>query len=107
MIGINSSIGNLSFSISLSSFPIDNKMFNNWIKSIEKQALPDSLDDSLGIKRLTFRSSRDAVSDFVQRFLQKHPNENWQALKREWATRFSEVTDQTHTFVKNGETKTK
>ena len=98
MKGINSCIGNLSLSLAIPSFSGDSKSFNNWIKCIEKQALLENLDDE-GIKRLTFRSSRDAFSDFVQRFLQEHPAENWQALKRELATRFSEVTDQMHAFT--------
>ena len=85
MTDINSCIGNLSSSIAIPSFSVDSKSFNNWIKCIEKQAMLENLDDE-GIKRLTFRSSRDAVSDFVQRFLQEHPTENWQALKRELAT---------------------
>ena len=85
MTDINSCIFNLSSSIAIPSFSGDSKSFNNWIKCIEKQAMLENLDDE-GIKRLTFRSSRDAVSDFVQRFLQEHPNENWKALKCELAT---------------------
>ena len=92
------SIGSISSSLIVPSYSGDPKEFQNWIKTIEKQALLDNLSDE-GIKRLTFRSSREAVSDFIQRFLHDYPQENWARLKQELTARFCDVTDQMHAFT--------
>lgn len=98
MTNVNNSIGSISSSLIVPPYAGDPKQFQNWIKSIEKQALLDNLSDD-GIKRLTFRSSRDAVSDFIQRFLNDYPQENWARLKQELTARFCDVTDQMHAFT--------
>lgn len=92
------SIGSISSSLIVQPYSGDPKQFQNWIKTIEKQALLDNLSDD-GIKRLTFRTSREAVSDFIQRFLHDHPQENWARLKQELTARFCDVTDQMHAFT--------
>ena len=84
------SIGSISSSLIVPSYSGDPKEFQNWIKTIEKQALLDNLADE-GIKRLTFRSSREAVSDFIQRFLHDYPQENWARLKQKLTARFCDV----------------
>ena len=93
------SIGSISSSLIVLSYSGDPKEFQNWIKTLEKQALLDTLSDD-GIKRLTFRSSREASSDFIQCFfLHDNPQENWASLKQELTARFCDVPDQMHTFI--------
>ena len=70
----------------------------SWIKAIEKQVLLENVKDE-GIIKLTYRSSKDAVSDFNQTFLQENPNESWATLKQELMIRFVEVTDPMHAFI--------
>lgn len=95
---VNTSIGLLGSALVVPPYSGDPKGFQNWIKCIEKQAMLDGLNDD-AIKRLTFRSSKGAVSDFIQRFLQDNPQENWETLKQELTSRFAEVTDQMHAFT--------
>jgi hypothetical protein len=63
---VNTSIGLLGSALVVPPYSGDPKGFQNWIKCIEKQAMLDGLNDE-AIKRLTFRSSKGAVADFIQR----------------------------------------
>ena len=94
--GIN--MGTLNLNLAIPPYSGDSKYFQSWVKAIEKQAMLDHLNDE-GVKRLTFQTSKGAVSDFHQRFLQENPNESWATLKRELMIRFAEVTDPMHAFT--------
>ena len=60
--GINH--GTLNSNLAIPPYSGDSKYFQSWVKAIEKQAMLDHLNDE-GVKRLTFQTSKDAVSDFI------------------------------------------
>ena len=72
--------------------------FRDWIKSIEKYILLAGGDDDQ-TKRLTYQTSRGAVSDYIQRYMTEHPNSSWEDLKSELNVRFAEVNDSHHVFT--------
>ena len=98
MYGVSDKLGVLGSSIQIQVYEGNPKQFLDWIKCIEKQAMLDNLNDER-VKRLAFRTSRGAVSDFIQRFLTEHQDRNWAQLKAELTTRFAEVSDQMHAFT--------
>lgn len=98
MYGVSDKLGVLGSSLQMQLYEGNPKQFLNWIKSIEKQAMLDNLNDD-SVKRLAFRTSRGAVSDFIQRFLTERSKSNWVQLKQELTTRFAEVSDQMHAFT--------
>ena len=79
------------------SFSGEVKGYKEWIKSVEKYALLTEANDNQ-TKLIAYRASSGAVSDFIHRYIQNHPNNNWNQLKAELATRFSEITDAQHAF---------
>ena len=79
------------------SFGGEAKGYKEWIKSVEKYALLTEANDNQ-TKLIAYHASSGAVSDFIHRYLQNHPNNNWNQLKAELATRFSEITDAQHAF---------
>ena len=73
-------------------FEGDPTKFRDWIKSIEKYILLAGGDDDQ-TKRLAYQTIRGAVSDYIQRYMTKHPNSSWEDLKSELNIRFAEVND--------------
>lgn len=58
-------------------------------------------------KKMAYQTSRGAVSDFIQRYLQANPENSWEELKTELKLRFSENSDAQHALCILRETKQK
>ena len=65
-------MGILNTNMAIPSYSGKSKYFQSWVKAIEKQAMPNHLNDE-GIKRLTFLTSKGAISDFIQSFSSGKP----------------------------------
>ena len=50
-------------------------------------------------KRLAYQTSRDAVSDYIQRYMPQYPENSQEQLKCEFNVRFAKVNDPHHAFV--------
>ena len=48
---------------------------------------------------IAYQSSKESVSDFIQRYINDHPNNDWDQLKAELSARFAEITDAQHAFM--------
>ena len=80
--------------------------FKDWITSIDKHAYLYGNSDEK--RKLTaYQASSGAVSDFIKRFLDSRPTENFNTLRRELSNRFSDVADRAHAFALLGKTKQK
>ena len=104
LIGLQSTMDNLATAISnqgvgtlIDSYDGDAQKFKEWITQIEKYSLMNNLDDSKQIK-ITFMTSRGAVSDFVFRWQREvaADRNNWETLKNDLTARFSSITDSNH-----------
>lgn len=98
MANVSSAVGTQGIAQVVTSFDGDNKQFKSWIKSVEKYAALAGIGPDR-IKMIAYQSSRGAVSDFIQRYLNDHPNNTWDQLKAELTTRFAEITDPQHAFM--------
>ena len=99
MNSVNDTLGSLrnlmeAQGMSIESFSGDPKKFNNWVKDIEKYSILAHLNPEK-MKTLAYKTSSDAVSDYIKRRLlaPAHANETWNDLKKALALRFSEITD--------------
>ena len=72
--------------------------FRDWIKSIEKYVLLAGGDDNQS-KRHAYQTSRDAVSDYIQRYIAEYRENSWEQLKSELNVRSAEVNDPHHSFT--------
>ena len=102
--GLHATMDNLNASISAQSlasfvnkYEGEPKEFKGWIKSIEKYALLNNLEDKKKVNT-AFISSKGPVSDYIFRWRSDTPqgNQTWDRLKQELTTRFSLVTDSEH-----------
>ncbi len=84
--------------IQITPFDGNPKEFRRWIKAVEKHAALESVPLNR-IKFIAFKTSKDAVSDFIQRYLKNDPNIAWDDLKQELAIRFAEISDPQHAFM--------
>ena len=96
--GLSTVVGAQGIAQIVQNFEGDSRHFKDWLKSIEKYALMTNLNDDRKII-VAYQSSRGAVSDFIQRYLTEHPGNNWNQLKGELTSRFSEISDPQHAFM--------
>ena len=103
--GLGQEIGGLSSVIKtqgvfqdISPFSGEQKFYKNWIKSIDKHATLNDLGDDQ-IKKVAYQTSRNAVSDFLERYLSEHPRASWANVKAELSARFSDISDKQHAFL--------
>ena len=103
--GLGQEIGGLSSVIKtqgvfqdISPFFGDQKFYKSWIKSIDKHATLNNLDED-HIKKVAYQTSRDAVSDFLERYLAEHQDASWNQVKAELSARFSAISDKQHAFL--------
>ena len=73
------------------------KEFKAWIKNVEKaahltQATPNT------IPLIAYQSSAGPVSDFIARYMKENLAIEWEVLKRELTSRFSDVSDAQYAF---------
>ena len=78
----------------------DREPTKSWdlIKPIEKYVLLPGEDDNQS-KRLVFQTSRNAVRDYLERYMIEYPENSWEQLKSELNVRFAEVNDHHHAFT--------
>ena len=81
------------------SFKGDTKDYRRWIKDIERHVTATGGNDDTKIA-ITIQSSAGIVSEFLHRYRVEHPGSNWQEIKIELVTRFSDVVDQAHPMSK-------
>ena len=98
MSGLSTVVGAQGFSHIVHPFEGDSKIFKDWVRSIEKYASLTGLTDDR-VKMVAYQSSRDAVSDFIKRYLHDNVGNNWGQLKTELTLRFAEISDPQHAFV--------
>ena len=79
------------FSI-VSRFDGNPKNFREWIKSIEKYAVPVNADEDRKTLK-AYQSSGGAVSGFIQRYMQANAAHTWDQMKVQLAVRFSDGTN--------------
>ena len=87
-------------------FDGDSKEFKAWLKSIEKYAKINDLNDERK-KKICFQTATGLVSDFIHRFLNENLGCTWNALKTALASRFAEVFDSQHALYLLGQIKQK
>ena len=96
--GLSTVVGAQGFSHIVHPFEGDSKIFKDWVRSIEKYASLTGLTDDR-VKMVAYQSSRDAVCDFIKRYLHDNVGNNWGQLKTELTLRFAEISDPQHAFV--------
>jgi hypothetical protein len=90
--GLSSTLSTNGVSNVITPYKGDPAKSKDWIKSIEKYAYMNELHHDK-VRKISFGSSRGAVSDFIQRSIANNPAGTWPTLKAELSSRFSEVTD--------------
>ena len=64
----------------MGSFDEKPTKYRDWIKSVEKYVLLAGVDDNQS-KRLAYQTSRDTVSDYIQKYMAEYPENSWEQLK--------------------------
>ena len=102
--GLNSSISQLNSALATQGagsfveiYSGDPKKFKEWIRSIDKYALMNNLDEDRRIK-ITFQTSRGPVSDFIYRWQLDTVAENktYTNLRAILSRNFAEISDTDH-----------
>ena len=81
------------------SFKGDTKNYRIWIKGIERHVTATGGNDDTKIA-IAIQSSAGIVGEFLHQYSIDHPGANWQKIKNELVTRFSDVVDQAHAMSK-------
>ena len=68
------------------------KLYENWIKDIEKAAFLNHANDRKK-QLLAYQFSTGLVSDYIKRYLESKEHKGWDHLKANLASRFSPVLD--------------
>ena len=68
------------------------KLYENWIKDIEKAAFLNHANDRKK-QLLAYQFSTGLVSDYIKRYLESEEHKGWDHLKANLASRFSPVLD--------------
>ena len=78
----------------------DPKLFNIWVKRVEKQAILSGADDA-HIKNLAYQTSDGPISDWIRRRITSatYAHESWDLFKASLAQRFAEVSDPQFAFT--------
>ena len=81
----------------ISNFDGSPKLYNQWVKNIEKFAVLGNLSDN-DKKLVAYQTSQGPVSDFVARWLNDNPAGTWAELKVQLSYRFADIVDTQHAF---------
>lgn len=92
---LSTAVGNQGISQMITPFDGKSKDFYPWVKQVEKFCKLTNVPD-VNIKMVAYNSSRDSVSNFIARYIQQFPNNNWNVLKAELSNRFGEIVDCSH-----------
>ena len=89
---VSSALTTQGIAANIPKFDGNPKFFRDWVKAIDKYAvLLNAPDDRKQL--MAFQSATGAVSGFIERYMNAHPHNTWDQLKRQLSTRFSDVTD--------------
>ena len=88
---ISNALAEQGISNTVRRFDGNAKNFREWIKSVENYSILMGVDDAC--RKLIAYQTWDAVSIFIERFMNTNPNHNWGLMKTQLAVRFSDVTD--------------
>ena len=97
--GLNSTIQMQGVKLEVPSFDgSDPKSCRRWLKLIEKYSKANGLNLNQ-MKDIAYRTSDNAVSDFLERLLENYPNFTWAEVKAEILVRFADVSDSQTAFM--------
>ena len=96
--GLSTTVGAQGVAKVVKPFGGESSNFKDWIKSIEKYGRLVGMDTA-SIKLIAYQSSAGAVSDFLRRYLDLHPDHDWDRIKTELQIRFGEVVDPQHAML--------
>ena len=74
------------------------KEFKDWIKSIEKFVTLTQVENER-VKFVAYQASKGPVSDFLERYLSRNPEENWRRVKAELRSCFGKLVDSQHALL--------
>ena len=93
---LSNSFGNASIGQFITPFDGKNsKDFHPWVKQVEKFCKLTDVGAN-NIKLVAYNGSRDAVSNFLARYMAQFPNATWDMIKMELSRRFSTIKDPSH-----------
>lgn len=93
---LSNSVGNASIGQFISPFDGKNsREFHPWVKQVEKFCKLTNVPAN-GVKLVAYNASREAVSNFLARYLTQFPAATWDMIKIELSRRFSTIIDPSH-----------
>ena len=98
MLGLSQTIKSQGVTLDVTPFDGKAKDFKNWMKAVEKHARLNQLNEDQ-TKLVAYKTSRGAVSDYLDRVLNEHPGYEWERIKNELSSRFAEISDAQHAFT--------
>ena len=98
MLGLSQTIKSQGVNLDVTPFDGKAKDFKNSMKAVEKHARLNQLNEDQ-TKLVAYKTSRGAVSDYLDRALNEHPGYEWERIKSELSSRFAEISDAQHAFT--------
>ena len=96
---LNSTIQMQGIKLEVPSFDgSDPKSCRRWLKLIEKYAKANGLNLNQ-MKDIAYKTSDNAVGDFLERLLENYPNFTWAEVKAEILVRFADASDSQTAFM--------
>ncbi|MCG8113595.1 MAG: hypothetical protein N0E59_22825 [Candidatus Thiodiazotropha taylori] len=93
---LSNSVGNASIGQFITPFDGKNsREFHPWVKQVEKFCKLTNVPAN-GVKLVAYNASREAVSNFLARYLSQFPAATWDMIKIELSRRFSTIIDPSH-----------
>ena len=93
---LSNSFGNASIGQFITPFDGKNsKDFHPWVKQVEKFCKLTDVGAN-NVKLVAYNGSRDAVSNFLARYMAQFPSATWDMIKIELSRRFSTIIDPSH-----------
>ena len=90
MLGFSQTIKSQGVTLDITPFDGKAKDFKNWMKAVEKHARLNQLNEDQ-TKLVAYKTSRGAVSDYLDRVLNEHPGYEWEQIKSELSSRVAEI----------------
>ena len=91
MLGLSQTIKSQGVTLDVTPFDGKAKDFKNWMKAVEKHARLNQLNEDQ-TKLVAYKTSRGAVSDYLDRVLNEHPGYEWERIKSELLSRVAEIS---------------
>ena len=90
MLGLSQTIKSQGVTLDVTPFDGKAKDFKNWMKAVEKHARLNQFNEDQTIL-VVYKTSRGAVSDYLDRVLNEHPGYEWEQIKSELSSRVAEI----------------